>query len=177
MRVLGVRGGRCPPLCHRPGAVVTDPVPRLRICGGALLRDGYDYGPADRVACPDVARESEGVLDNRSGGHGGALGAAFDPRRRIQRDPFNELVVFVVSAAGACVLVPVLLLIVGAFTGEFGFLLFVALSVVLELGLIFLHARPAMTPRESVAWAVLWGVAAAVLGAAFWELVFAPVLS
>jgi hypothetical protein len=105
------------------------------------------------------------------------LGAAFDPRRSIERDPFNELVVFVVSAVGACVLVPVLLLIVGAFTGEFSFLLFVALCVVLELGLIFLHARPAMTPREAVSWAALWGFAAAVLGAAFWELVFAPVLS
>jgi hypothetical protein len=26
-------------------------------------------------------------------------------------------------------------------------------------------------------WALLWGFAAALLGAAFWELVFAPVLS
>ncbi len=107
---------------------------------------------------------------------GRQLGAAFDPRRSIRRDPFNELVVFVVSATGACMLVPVLLLIVGAFTGEFGFLLFVALSVVLELGLIFLHARPAMKTREAIAWAALWGAAAAVLGAAFWELVFASVL-
>ncbi len=106
-----------------------------------------------------------------------SLGAAFDPRRRIYRDPFNELVVFVVSAVGASIVAPVILLIVGAFTGEFSFLLFVALCVVLELGLIFLHARPAMTPREAVSWAALWGFAAAVLGAAFWELVFAPVLS
>jgi len=121
-----------------------------------------------------MAREEGGAMD-RSTGRG--LGAAFDPRRRIQRDPFNELVVFVVSAAGASVLVPVLLLVVGAFTGEFPFLLFVGLSVVLELGLIFLHARPAMQPREMAAWALLWGFAAAVLGAAFWELVFAPVLS
>ena len=40
-----------------------------------------------------------------------SLGAAFDPRQRIYRDPFNELVVFVVSAVGASVLVPVVLLI------------------------------------------------------------------
>ena len=67
----------------------------------------------------------------------GSLGAAFDPRQRIYRDPFNELVVFVVSAVGASVVAPVLLLIVGAFTGEFAFLLFVGLSVVIELLLIF----------------------------------------
>ena len=65
----------------------------------------------------------------------------------------------------------------GAFTGEFCFLLFVALSVVLELLLIFGLARPQMKPRERVGWALLWGFTAAVLGAAFWELVFAPVLS
>jgi len=34
-----------------------------------------------------------------------------------------------------------------------------------------------MKPRERVGWALLWGFTAAVLGAAFWELVFAPVLS
>lgn len=107
----------------------------------------------------------------------GGLGAALDPRQRIYRDPFNELVVFVVSAVGASVLVPVILLVVGAFTGEFSFLLFVALSVVIELALIFGLARPQMKPMERVGWALLWGFAAAVLGAAFWDLVFAPVLS
>ena len=119
--------------------------------------------------------EGESALD-RSGGQG-SLGAAFDPRRKIYRDPFNELVVFVVSAVGASVVVPVLLLIVGAFTGEFDFLIFVAACVVLELLLIFGIARPAMKPLEKVGWALLWGFTAAVLGAAFWELVFAPVLS
>jgi hypothetical protein len=34
-----------------------------------------------------------------------------------------------------------------------------------------------MKPMEKVGWALLWGFAAATLGAAFWELVFAPVLS
>ena len=122
-----------------------------------------------------MAGESEGAID-RSAGHG-SLRAAFDPRQRIYRDPFNELVVFVVSAMGACLIVPVILLIVGAFTGEFAFLLFVAVSVVLELVLIFGLARPQMKPKERVGWALLWGFTAAVLGAAFWELVFAPVLS
>jgi len=104
------------------------------------------------------------------------LGAAFDPRQRIQRDPFNELVVFIVSAVGASVVVPVILLIVGAFTGEFAFLIFVGSSIVLELLLIG-TLRPAMKPREQAGWMLLWGFTAAVLGAAFWELVFAPVLS
>jgi hypothetical protein len=100
------------------------------------------------------------------------LGAALDPRERIYRDPFNELVVFIISAAGAAVIVPTLLLIVGAFAGQFGIGLFVLASVVLELALIFGVARPQMKPAERAGWTLLWGFAAAVLGAAFWELVF-----
>ena len=123
-----------------------------------------------------MSREDESALD-QSGSSQGGLAAALDPRQRIQRDPFNELVVFVVSAAGASTIVPVLLLIVGAFTGEFSFFIFVVASVVLELILIFGLTRPAMKPVEKVGWALLWGFSAAVLGAAFWELVFAPVLS
>ena len=106
-----------------------------------------------------------------------SLGPAFDPRRRIQRDPVNELVVFVISAVGASIVVPVTLLMVGAFTGEFDFLPFVLLSVVLELALIFGLARPQMQPHERLGWAALWGFTAAVMGAAFWELVFARVLA
>jgi hypothetical protein len=105
-----------------------------------------------------------------------SLGAAFDPRRRIYRDPFNELVVFVVSAVGASIVAPVTLLIVGAFTGEFNFFLFVGACVVIELFLIFGIARPAMKPQEAAGWALLWGFTAAALGAAFWELVFSTVL-
>src|SRR5687768_10067249 len=82
----------------------------------------------------------------------GKLGAAFDPRTRLYRDPFNELVVFVISALGAGVLVPTLLTIVGAFTGKLDFLPFVALSVLLELGLIFGLLRPAMQPAEKLGW-------------------------
>ncbi len=122
-----------------------------------------------------MAREEDaGVMDGRTAP--GSLRAAFDPRQRIYRDPFNELVVFVVSAVGACLVVPVFLLLVGAFTGQFSFLLFVGLSVVLELLLIG-SLRPQMKPHEQAGWMLLWGFTAAVLGAAFWELVFASVLT
>jgi hypothetical protein len=113
--------------------------------------------------------------------HGGLpdvskFGPAFDPRTRIYRDPFNELVVFVVSAAGAGVLVPTVLTVLGAFFGKLDFLPFVAASVVLELGLIFGHLRPAMKPKERLGWGLLWGFTAAVLGAAFWELTYIQLL-
>jgi len=108
--------------------------------------------------------------------HESSLGAAFDPRQRIYRDPFNELVVFVVSAVGASIVAPVILLIVGAFAGSFDFIVFVAGCVVIELVLIFGIARPAMKPHEAAAWALLWGFTAAALGAAFWELVFSRVI-
>ncbi|HEX2097146.1 MAG TPA: hypothetical protein VHF50_07250 [Solirubrobacterales bacterium] len=100
------------------------------------------------------------------------LGAALDPRERLYRDPFNELVVFVLSATGAAVIVPLILLVVGAFTGEFDIAIFLAASVVLELVLIFGIARPQMKPGERVGWALLWGFAALALGAAFYDLVF-----
>ena len=105
------------------------------------------------------------------------LGAAFDPRARIFRDPFNELVVFVISATGAGVLVPTVLTVFSAITGvELDLIPFVAASIVLELGLIFGHLRPAMKPKERLGWALVWGFAAAVLGAAFWELTYTQLL-
>jgi hypothetical protein len=104
------------------------------------------------------------------------LGAALDPRERIYRDPFNELVVFVISAAGAAVIAPVALLLVGVVAGDIALAVFVAACVALELALIFGVARPQMKPIERVGWTLLWGSAAAVLGAAFWELVFTQVL-
>lgn len=104
------------------------------------------------------------------------LSSALDPRTRIYRDPFTELVVFVVSAVGAAVIAPCLLLIVGAFTGEFGIGLFVLACVAIELALIFGLARPQMKPLERVGWALLWGAAAAAFGAAFWDLVFIQLL-
>jgi hypothetical protein len=102
----------------------------------------------------------------------GSLGAAFDPRQRIYRDPFNELVVFIVSATGAAVIAPVVLLIAKAFTDELDLIPFAAICVGIELLLIFGFARPAMKPLERVGWALLWGFSSAVLGMAFWELVY-----
>ena len=107
----------------------------------------------------------------------GKLGAVFDPRARIYRDPFNELVVFVISAVGAGVLVPTALTVLSAIMGwKLAFIPFVLLSVVLELGLIFGHLRPAMKPHERLAWALLWGFSAVLLGAAFWELTYIQLL-
>ena len=107
----------------------------------------------------------------------GKLGAAFDRRARLYRDPFNELVVFVISAVGAGVLVPTLLTILSAIFGwKLDFAPFVLLSVALELGLIFGHLRPAMRPAERLGWGLLWGFTAAVLGAAFWELTYIQLL-
>jgi hypothetical protein len=113
--------------------------------------------------------------------HGGLpevskLRGAFDPRARLYRDPFNELVVFVVSAAGAGILVPTVLTVIGALTGKWDFVPFVVASVILELGLIFGHLRPAMKPKERLGWGLLWGFSAAVLGAAFWELTYTQLL-
>jgi hypothetical protein len=105
-----------------------------------------------------------------------SLGAAFDPRQRIYRDPFNEMVVFVVSAVSAAVVVPVVLLIVGAIIGGIAFVPFVAVSIVLELVLIFGLTRPQMKPVERVQWALLWGFTAAAMGALFWELVFSSLI-
>jgi hypothetical protein len=105
-----------------------------------------------------------------------SLGAALDPRQRIYRDPFNELVVFVTSAFGAAVLVPVVLLIVATILGGMDLIPFLVASVVLELVLIFGFARPQMKPAERAQWSLLWGFSAAVLGAAFWELVVESVL-
>jgi hypothetical protein len=105
-----------------------------------------------------------------------SLGAAFDPRQRIYRDSFNEMVVFVVSAVSAAVIVPVVLLIVGAIIGGIDLIPFVVASVVLELLLIFGLTRPQMKPVERVQWALLWGFTAAVMGVLFWELVFSSVV-
>ena len=72
--------------------------------------------------------------------------------------------------------VPVVLLIVGAIIGGIDFVPFVVASIVLELLLIFGLARPQMKPVERVQWALLWGFTAAAMGALFWELVFSSVI-
>jgi hypothetical protein len=101
------------------------------------------------------------------------LGAAFDPRRRIYRDAFNEQFVFLLSAVSAAVVVPLLLLIAGVvFDWELKVAAFVGASVGIELFLIFGLGRPAMKPYERVGWALLWGTAAAIFGVCFYYLVF-----
>ncbi len=102
----------------------------------------------------------------------GSLSAALDPRQRIYRDPFNELVVFVISATGAALIGPAILLIAKIFTDELDLIPFALLCVAIELILIFGLARPAMKPNERVGWALLWGTSAALLGMAFWSLVY-----
>lgn len=97
--------------------------------------------------------------------------AAFDPRIRLYRDPFNEALVFVMSAAGAVAGVPVILLIVGALFGRLGPGVFIVASVLLEWFFIFVVGRPQMSQRQSLGWAGLWGTIAAVFGLLFYYLV------
>jgi uncharacterized protein len=107
---------------------------------------------------------------------GSKLRAALDPRQPIYRDRYNEYFVFLLSAAGASVVVPVLLLVVNALTDKFAVGVFLAASAALELLLIFGVGRPQMKPLERVGWALLWGTAAVLLGASFYYLVVDPVL-
>ena len=104
------------------------------------------------------------------------IGAAFDPRARMYRDAFNEYLVFSLSAAGAALGVPLILLTVGALTEKFGLPVFVLASVLLELFFIFAVGRPQMKRHEATAWALLWGTSAAFFGFCFYHLVFAEVL-
>jgi hypothetical protein len=99
------------------------------------------------------------------------LRAGLDPRRSIARDRFNEYFVFILSAGGAAIIVPLLLLIVSIITGQFGILIFLAASVLLELFLIFGIGRPRMQQIEALGWALLWGTTAVVLGLCFYYLV------
>lgn len=104
------------------------------------------------------------------------LGAAFDPRARMSRDAFNEYLVFSLSAAGAAVGVPMILLLVGALTQRFGVAIFLVASVLLEWFFIFAVGRPQMKRKEAVAWGLLWGGAALLFGLCFYYLVFKEVL-
>jgi hypothetical protein len=99
------------------------------------------------------------------------LVAAFDPRLKLYRDPFNELLVFWLSVAGAVAGVPVILAVFGAAFGRLAPGVFVIASVVLEWFFIFVVGRPQMTQRQALSWAVLWGTVAAVFGALFYYLV------
>jgi len=107
---------------------------------------------------------------------GSKLAAGFDPRRRIERDRFNEYFVFLLSSVGAAVFVPVVFLIAQALSEKWNVGVFLVASVLAELLLIFGLGRPAMKPLERVGWALLWGFAALAFGAAFYYLVVEPVL-
>jgi RsiW-degrading membrane proteinase PrsW (M82 family) len=100
------------------------------------------------------------------------LAAAFDPRVKMYRDPFNEQLVFTLSAAGATFGVPIMLLVAGLILGKFSAIVFVVASVLLEWFHIFVVGRPQMKPNEAVAWAALWGSVAAFFGVCFYYWVF-----
>ena len=106
----------------------------------------------------------------------GRLSAALDPRQPIYRDSYNEYFVFILSATGASVVIPVLLLLVMVATSKWSIGVFLVVSVVLELLLIFGIGRPQMKRHERVGWALLWGGMAAGLGACFYYLVVDPIL-
>ena len=98
--------------------------------------------------------------------------AALDPRRRIYRDPFNEYLLFVLSAGGAAAGTQVPLYIVMALLDDlWSAPAFVIACVVFELAVIFGIARPAMKPVEAVGWAALWSFTTAVLALCFYHLV------
>jgi hypothetical protein len=97
--------------------------------------------------------------------------AAFDPRLKLYRDPFTEILVFVLSVVGAVAAVPVILGVFGAVFGRLRPGVFIVASVVLEWFFIFIVGRPQMTARQALGWAVLWGTVAAGFGAMFYYLV------
>ncbi|MGI8429805.1 MAG: hypothetical protein ACR2OB_10975 [Solirubrobacteraceae bacterium] len=101
----------------------------------------------------------------------GRVTDAFDPRVPLYRDAFTEQVVFTLSAAGAVVGVPVILLIFGALFGRLSPGVFVIASVLLEWFFIFVVGRPQMTREQALGWALLWGTIAAVFGVLFYYLV------
>ncbi|MEA2348986.1 MAG: hypothetical protein QOG62_2773 [Thermoleophilaceae bacterium] len=99
------------------------------------------------------------------------LATGLDPRKRIYRSRFNEYFLFIASASGAALQVPIVMLIVTAFTGMLDLGTYLAASVLIELFIIFALARPQMKPKERVGWALLWGSATAVFGVCFYYLV------
>jgi uncharacterized protein len=154
---------------------------RVRSCRAAVevleLGAGLAHGmipamPTKEPALPEGEKQQPTPAEAR-----GRMRAAFDPRQRIQRDPFNEYFVFVLSASGASVIAPVLLYIVMAIAGIWEWYVFVAAAVVIELVLIFGIGRPAMKRYEAIGWALLWAFSAAVLGICFFYLVAEPTIA
>jgi uncharacterized membrane protein (UPF0127 family) len=148
---------------------------------GRRVKDVASVGPGRVVACRGAAAvvELPAARDGRMpdmANEQNRLANALNPRVPIYRDAYTEYFVFVLSALGASVIVPVILYIAMAFSDLWGLLVFAAACVVFELVLIFGLARPQMKPKERVGWAFLWGFTAAALGLAFYELVAKPTL-
>ena len=151
---------------------------------GRVVDHVRGVGPGRLVSRPRAAAVLEvgagldrvpAVPEERAGAD--RMQAALDPRRRIYRDPFNEYLLFVLSAGGAAAGTQVPLYIVMAITGQlWDWWVFVAACVIFELAVIFGIARPAMRRIEAVGWAALWSFATALLAAAFYYLVAEPTL-
>lgn len=150
---------------------------RLRSCRGAaaVLEAPHGMIPAveaSKDALSDDEQQLTGPDEARS-----RMRAGIDPRKPLQRDPFNEYFVFALSATGAALIAPLLLYIVMAIVGEtWNVIIFIAAAVLVELILIFVFGRPQMKPRERVGWALLWGFTTAVLALCFYYLVAEPTL-
>ena len=97
--------------------------------------------------------------------------AGLDPRQKIYRNRFNEYFVFLASATGAALQVPIVMLILSLIVGRLELLPFVGISVAIEWFIIFALARPQMKANERIGWALLWGFATAVFAVCFYYLV------
>jgi hypothetical protein len=143
---------------------------RVRSCRGAVEVLEVAAGRA-REMIPAMAEQQTSPDEAR-----GRMRAGLDPRQRLYRDPFNEYFVFILSASGAAVIVPVLLYVIMAISGLWEVGVFLLVAVPLELVLIFGIGRPQMKPIERVGWAILWGFTTAVLALCFYYLVAEPTL-
>jgi hypothetical protein len=156
------------------------PPRRVRTCRAALevleLGAGRAFAIMPAMTTKEPALPEEEKQQTTPEEARGRMAAGLDPRTRIQRDPFNEYFVFVLSAAGAAVIAPVLLYIVMAITGIWEWFIFVVAAVVVELILIFGFGRPAMQRHEAAGWAALWAFSTAVLAVCFYFLVADPTL-
>lgn len=100
-----------------------------------------------------------------------ALATGLDPRRALHRNRFNEYFVFLASATGAAIQVPLVMLVLSLVIGKLDLVTYLAISVAIELFIIFALARPMMKPKEAVGWALLWAATTAVFGFCFYYLV------
>jgi uncharacterized protein len=155
------------------------PPGRVRSCRHAIevLELGAGFGMIPAMTTKEPALPEEDKQEASPDEARDRMRAGFDPRQRIQRDPFNEYFVFALSATGAAVIAPVLLYIVMAITGIWDWYIFVVAAVAIELVLIFGIGRPAMKRHEAVGWALLWSFSAAALAVCFFYLVADPTIS